>query len=332
MTTSMLGGQSGTTLVLGATGQIGHALATAFSAYGPVRILARNRPPEPFPSGIATEIRPVLDEAAFAAALQGCRTAVYALGSPNQWASDPAWFERNNVGLLNTFLRALERSTVRDLIYISTFEIFRPQEGIVREANGLTDAALPPSFAAMRKAYDAVKEAEKRLGLRVVTLHPAAVFGGLDTANGFTSYLLSLARRMIWKSPAVVPGRFPLIHVDSLAAGAKAALDGAAWGEAFILSDVETNLAGMAAELQRQYPRAYRPITIPFSLAILNSNMMEALSRLTGKPPLISRDQLRYLSAGHGADASKAASALAWKPMPLEEGIRRFRIRYGFPA
>jgi dihydroflavonol-4-reductase len=316
-------------LVLGATGQIGHALATALSADRPVRTLSRKPPAVPFPSGIMSEFRASLDEKAFADGLDGCQTAVYALGSPNQWSSDPSWFERNNVDLLRTFLRALERSSVRELIYVSTFEIFRAQAGIIREANGLTDAKLPPSFAAMRSAYEILLAAAKRIGLRIITLHPAAVYGGVNTAHGFTDFLLNLAHRSIWKSPAIVPGRFPLIHVESLAAGAKAALKAAAWGEAFILSDVQTSLAGLAMDLKRQYPRAYRPISIPMPLAVFNSKLMEAGSRLTGIPPLISRDHLRYLAAGHAADASKAVAGLAWKPMDLEEGVRRFMIRYG---
>lgn len=320
-------------LVLGATGQIGNAVVDRLARSGAgVSVLVRDPGRIRFAPGIEVRTAPVFDAGAFRAALAGAGRVVYALGAPNQWARDKAFFAGSNVAVLEEFLTAMAGFADRRVAYVSTFEVFRPEGGRIREEAPVSEAEMPPSFDTMRKAYRLIREAGEGRGLWAVTVHPAAVYGGLDTAHGFTEYLLNLARGKWLRTPAVIECRFPVVHADSLADGIVRALEAGTPGSAYILSDGMTSLRGMAAALKAQYPAAYSPFTMPAPVARLNSALLEALSRhVTGRHPLISSDHLKFLLQGYEPDAAKAVRELGWKPMPLEEGIGRFLARH-FPA
>ena len=47
----------------------------------------------------------------------------------------------------------------------------------------------------------------------------------------------------------------------------------------------------------------------------------EALSRITRRPPLLSKGQLHYFRWDAEPDSTKAQRELGWQPTPLEQGI-----------
>src|SRR6185503_12991670 len=51
---------------------------------------------------------------------------------------------------------------------------------------------------------------------------------------------------------------------------------------------------------------------------------LEAIARIIKVKPFASAVQIAFLTKGWKPDPSKAIRELNWKPMPLEEGIRRF--------
>lgn len=320
-------------LVLGASGQIGNAVVNRLAAEGAdVTVLVRNPEGVGFPPGVKVQAAPIFARAVLESALGLASRVIYALGAPNQWAREKGFFAESNIAVLGEFLAAISEHPGCRLAYVSTFEIFSPEGRRIREDRPITEAPLPPSFDTMRRAYALVQEASARRGFRVVTIHPAAVYGGLSTAHGFTEYLLNLAHRRWLRAPAVIDCMFPIIHADSLADGILRAVEAGAPGSSYILSDGMTSLKGMATALKAVHPSAYSPLTMPVWLAKTNAALLEAVSRhITGRHPLISTDHLKFLLQGFVPDPSKAMEELGWKPMSLEAGILRFLARY-FPA
>ena len=81
---------SGTVLITGATGQVGHAIARRLTADG-VEPRALVRSPEragALPEGAQPVIGDVTDVASLQAALDGCATVYHAAGIPEQWRRD----------------------------------------------------------------------------------------------------------------------------------------------------------------------------------------------------------------------------------------------------
>lgn len=315
-------------VVVGATGQIGYALVRVLAAMShEVRVLVRRRDLQ-FPPSVEVCQATVFDEKAFAAALAGMEHAIYALGLPAQFTRDASIFDRVNVDLLGAWLRALGGCSVERLTYLSTYEVFSAVGGQVREDHQLVDPArLSPYFRSMRTALDLVHEAATVGGLMVTTIHPAAVFGGRNTGAGFTDYLHNVVHRRMWRVPFVFEGRFPLVHVESLAEGIAASLGHSG---AFLISDGMTTLRELA-EIADRHRGAYVPPVLPVSVARAGAAVMEPLAHLTGTRPLMARVQIEYITNGVEPVVERAPAVLGWQPLPLSEGVRRWRQAHDHP-
>ncbi|MBL8930620.1 MAG: NAD-dependent epimerase/dehydratase family protein [Kineosporiaceae bacterium] len=308
-------------LLVGATGQVGYAVAGALTAAGhDLTVLVRSDRVA-FGEDVRVHLAPEFTHEVFADALAGMDCAIYGVGLPEQYVLDETVFERVNRGVLATFLQALEASEVRRLTYISTYEVFAARDGLIRESHRLSDPSeLSAYFRAMRLAYaDALAFAE-RTGVRLTTIHPAALYGGLDTGYGLTSVIENLLARRVWRLPAVLPGRFPVIHAESLAAGIVSALDHEG---AFLLSDGMCDLPTLAAELRRQ-AHSLAPPTLPAPLVYAAVLPLEAACRALGRRPILCRAQLDFITAGSEPRPERAIATLDWQPLPLREGLRRY--------
>jgi nucleoside-diphosphate-sugar epimerase len=301
-------------LLVGATGQIGHALAKRLVAAGhETTLLVRDAARAQVPGARVVEAR-AFDRDSFTRALEGQDAAIYGVGLPEQFTFDTGVFARVNRDLFATFLDALGASALRRLVYISTYEVFEAVDGRIRESHAVArTAGLTPYFAAMTEAYRLALAARERLGLALTTIHPAAVYGGRDTGDGITHYLETILNWRVWLMPAVVSGGFPVVHVDSLADGIERTLghDGA-----FIFSDAMTSLKSMAVETRR-LERCWVPPTIPTPLGYASATAMEAFARLTRIRPPLARVQLDFITNGCEPLADRAATVLRWQPWPL---------------
>ncbi len=308
-------------LVIGATGQIGFALTHALAqTEHTLSVLVRDPGTLAFPSAVRVVRAPRFDAQAFTNALAGVDHVVYALGLPEQFVTDNSIFERVNASLLRQCLEQLP-ATVTGLTYVSTYEIFEAVDGVIRESHPLADPrTLSPYFRSMLEAYQQVQAAAQARGLRLSTLHPAAVYGGRDTAQGFTHYLENLRQWRFWRVPFIFAGRFPLVHVRSLAGAALRALDVPGH---FIVSDQMTSLKEIALTL-RQLARSYVPPVAPVAAARLGAAGLEALARVTHRPPLMANVQIDFITKGWEPKADKAIQQLGWQPLPLRQGLQQY--------
>ena len=101
-------------LLLGATGQIGHALTRALpQTEHQVSMLVRNASGQQFPETVTVIERSEFTPEVFAAALRDVDHVIYGIGLPEQFLFDDSVFDRVNCELLRTFLEALQ-SSARD--------------------------------------------------------------------------------------------------------------------------------------------------------------------------------------------------------------------------
>ena len=309
-------------LVIGATGQVGHALTHALVGAGhEVSALVRRAEDPALPAAARLIVEPSFTEATFARALAGVDAVVYGVGLPEQFTFDAGVFERVNLGLFQAFTRALEASAVRRLVYISTYEVFQSQGGLIRETHPLADPTTQsPYFAAMTRAYAHATAFAARTGTRLTTIHPAALYGGLNTGDGFTNVIENLLHWRLWNLPVVLPGRFPLVHAQSLAQAVVQSLD---HDGAFLVSDGMSCLKDLALAL-RSLTRSYVPPVVPAGLAYAATAPVEALARLLRFRPMLCQAQLDFITQGTEPLADRAAATLGWRPLPLRDGLRRY--------
>ena len=86
-------------LVTGATGKVGHAVASALAERGDdVRVLVRDpaKAAGVLPAGVEPVVGDVTDPASLERAVEGCEVVFNAMGLPEQWVRDESIFDRVN--------------------------------------------------------------------------------------------------------------------------------------------------------------------------------------------------------------------------------------------
>jgi hypothetical protein len=146
------------------------------------------------------------------------------------------------------------------------------------------------------------------------------VCGGLNTGGGITNYMENLAARNWHRVPFINSGSFPVVHVDSLTDATTKSLD---MPGAYIVSDQMTTLKDIAQTMRAQ-ARSYVPVIMPTWLIMLGISLLEVIARIIKTRPFASVAQIEFLTKGWKPNPGKAIRQLGWKPMRLEEGIRRF--------
>lgn len=311
-------------LLLGATGQIGYSLALMLAKHEHhLRVLVRNRQKLPFPNNVELRESQQFTVEAYKRALEDVELAIYAIGLPEQFTLTKEIFERVNCGLLAKFLEAVEHSTVKHLVYLSTYEVFSSVNNTIRESYPIADASkMTPYFQAMTKAYQMVDAYAADHDLTLTTIHPAAVYGGINTGDGLTSYIEKLLKRQRLRIPMIIGGRFPLVHVDSLADAIIRSFDHSG---AFIISDQITQLRQIAVELsQLTHQQSVVPPTAPLWLVRSSATLLEIFARTFKVRPLIARVQIEFITNGFEPLTDKAQQELLWTPRLLSDGLTRY--------
>ena len=309
-------------LMLGATGQIGHALAEALSrTEHEVSVMVRNARDLRFPDNVRVIQYPEFSADAFRAAMQGADHVIYGIGLPEQFTFNQEIFEKVNCALLRTFLEELRKSDMRGLTYISTYEVFENINDRIDETHPIADESnMTPYFRSMVRAYRSTVDFAEKNGVRLTTIHPAAVFGGLNTGSGITDFMENLVSGNWHKVPFITKTRFPIVHVSSLA---DAIIKSIGKPGAYIVSDQMTSLEEIARTM-RVRVASYVPISMPVSITKLGVSILKSASRLIGVKPFASAVQIDYLTKGWEPSSDKAIRELSWKSMALAEGIDRF--------
>ena len=309
-------------LLLGATGQVGHALAGALSDAGhQLTALVRSAAAQKLPATVTMIEQREFTLDSFKSALRDMDNVIYGIGLPEQFLFDNSVFEKVNLDMLRIFLSALQGSGVRRLTYISTYEVFEAIDGDIDETHPIAEESkMTPYFQSMIRAYRAVANFSQTSDISVTTIHPAAVYGGQNTGGGITDYMENLATRNWHRLPFISPSNFPVVHVDSLADAIIKSLDKPG---AYIVSDQMTTLRDIANSMRRQ-TWSYIPLTVPLWFTMLGIYLLEAIAYIVKVKPFASAVQIAFLTKGWTPSPAKAVTILGWKPMPLEEGIRRF--------
>jgi dihydroflavonol-4-reductase len=213
------------------------------------------------------------------------------------------------------------------MVHTSTHDVFHAERGSRFDESRVADY---PKGTAYERSKQHAEELVlgTRDGLEVVIVNPSGVYGpGPGASVSFDKGMFEpLVRKRL---PALPPGGLGVVFTDGVAAGHLLAADRGRDGERYILCDTHVTLRELAETVVRTAGRGRVPPTIPVPAARALAAGSEALSRLTGRTPLISRGQLYFFTWNAAPDSTKAQTELGWQPTPLEEGIRRTLAEMG---
>jgi nucleoside-diphosphate-sugar epimerase len=316
-------------VVTGATGFVGsHVVDELLRRGRRVRCITRRKSNLRWLAGKPVEIAvaPLEDPERLAATLEGATWIVHAAGLTSA-RSRAEFHEANVVGTERVLRAALAaESTLQRFLYISS----QAASGPSRDGRPVTEAHPPrpvsPYGESKLRGEELVLQMRSRLP--VACIRPPAVYGPRDEA--ILKVFVAVRRHL---QPVLQGGgRFSLVHVEDLARACALALeDDRARGEVFFVAEPEGTDYD---EIGRQVKRALGTWAIRFEppgwLLTAGAFAAETVGALTNRPPILSREKLREIRAGHWIVSSeKARTLLDWTPrLPLEEGLRQTAAWY----
>ena len=312
------------TLVTGATGFVGRAVAEALLAQGrEVRVLAR-RPQHRALQGLAVEVvrGDLTDPDSLASALQNCSRLFHVAADYRLWVPDPARMYATNVAGTRSLLQAALEAGLERVVYTSTVgALGNPGDG----TPGTEDT--PVSLADMVGHYKRSKFLAEQValeyagqGLPLVVVNPSTPVGAWDVRPTPTGQMIVDFLR--GKMPAFLDSGLNLIHVRDVAQGHLLAEAQGRVGEKYILGHQNLTLAEIFAKLAAcsgmKAPRWRLPYYPVLGLAYINEFWSTWITR---RPPLIPLTAVKMAKKLMFFDSQKAVRELGLPQTPIEQAL-----------
>jgi dihydroflavonol-4-reductase len=326
-------GSTAPTLITGATGLVGSAVARRLVAEGfPVRALVRPGSPRHQLDGLDLEFvaGDIRDATSVRRAMANVRYVFHVAADYRLWARDPSEIFAANVDGTRVVMQEARDAGVERIVYTSSVATLA-----VRDDGSPADETGPLAAEQGIGPYKRSKIAAERLveamvardALPVVIVNPSTPIGPRDVKPTPTGRIIVETAR--GRVPGFLDTGLNLVHVDDVAEGHLAALRRGVIGERYILGGDNVLLADMLAEIARMVGRRPPQWRIPRPLALSVAYAAEATARLTGRAPFTTLDGVRMAEHRMFFTAAKAERDLGFRPRPyleaIDDAIRWFR-------
>jgi dihydroflavonol-4-reductase len=316
-----------TTLVTGASGFVGSAVARALLAAGePVRALVRSGSARGLPADLPLEpaVGDLDDPQSLARAVAGCSALFHVAADYRLWVPEPEAMYRTNVAGTRALLVAAAEAGVRRIVYTSSVATL----GLCADG-GLADETTPSALGDMIGHYKrskylaelAVRELIERHGLPAVIVNPSAPVGPRDGRPTPTGRMVLEAAR--GRMPAYVDTGLNVVHVEDVAAGHLLAFERGRVGERYILGGHNLALGEILTLIARLVGRRAPGVRLPSGALMPIAVLAEALARLRRSgEPLVTTDGVRMARKRMYFSSAKAERDLGYRAQPAERAFR----------
>ena len=313
------------TLVTGATGFVGSAVARRLAARGhALRLLTRASSDRSNLAGLDAEVvvGDLTDPASLDRAAAGCRYVVHVAADYRIWVPVPDDMLRANVDGALAMVRAAANAGAERIIHCSSVAAL----GLIGDGS-VSDETTPAresDFIGVYKrskflAERAVLDLARRDNLPVVVVNPAAPVGPRDIKPTPTGKMILDAAA--GRVPAYIDTGLNIVHVDDVAEGHVLALERGRIGERYILGGENMLLKDVLALVATVAGRRPPSIRLPEGVVWPAAYLMEQFARLTGIPPLMTRDHLKMARKKMFYSSAKAMAELGYSPRPVRQAV-----------
>ncbi|MFL5253933.1 MAG: hopanoid-associated sugar epimerase [Rhodopila sp.] len=314
-----------TTLVTGATGFVGSAVARALAARGhDLRVLVRAKSDRRNLTGLEAEVvtGDLTDAASLRQAAAGCRYVVHVAADYRIWVPDPAAMLRANVDGAVAMVHAAAEAGAERIVHCSSVAAL----GQIGDGTS-ADETTPANEADFVGVYKRSKyQAERAVlalaqaeGVPVVVVNPAGPVGPRDIKPTPTGKMILDAAS--GRLPAYIDTGLNIVHVDDVGEGHVLALEKGRIGERYILGgdnmllrDILTMVANVA---HSRRPLVRLPEAVVWPVAFV----LEKLVPYTGIPPMVTTDHLKMARKKMFFSSAKALAELGYAPRPARQAI-----------
>lgn len=315
----------GPTLLTGATGFVGSAVARVLAARGhKLRVLVRPTSDRRNLAGVEAELAlgDLNDAASLARATAGCRYVCHVAADYRFWVPDPDAMLRANVEGTLAMMRAAQAAGVERIVHCSSVAAlgWAPQGELADETTPINEADFIGTYKRSKYlAERAVMDLVRQEGLPVVVVNPAAPVGPRDIKPTPTGKMIRDAAA--GRVPAYIDTGLNMVHVDDVAEGHALALERGRIGERYVLGGENLLLKDILALVANVVGRRAPTVELPEALVWPAAWFMEGLARLTGIPPMMTRDHIKMARHKMFYSSAKAMQELGYSPRPVRAAI-----------
>jgi len=312
------------TLVTGATGFVGSAVARALLARGNrVRVLARPNADRRNLASLSVEVAEgaMEDQGSLARAVAGCRYVYHVAADYRIWVPDPVPMFRANVEGTRDLLTAALEAGVERVVYtssVATLGLVPGGSADEKTASEIEDM-IGPYKRSKFVAEEVAREFAQQRGLPVVIVNPSTPVGPRDIKPTPTGRLIVEAA--CGRMPAFVDTGLNIVHVDDVAEGHLAAAEKGRIGERYILGGENLTLAEILAEVANAVGRRPPWLRIPHRALLPVAFGAELAARITGRDPFVTMDGVRMSQKKMYFSSAKASREIGYQPRPARDGI-----------
>ncbi len=312
------------TLVTGATGFVGSAVARALLARGHnLRLLARPGSDRRNLAGLAAEVveGDLGNPASLARAVAGCRYVFHVAADYRLWVPDPHAMMRANVDGTHALLTEAGRAGVERIVYCSSVAAL----GLTKDgspADETTHVSIETIIGPYKRSKYLAEQGVLELarqGLPVVIVNPSTPVGPRDIKPTPTGQMI--ADTASGRMPAYLMTGLNIVHVDDVAEGHVLALERGQIGERYILGGEDFTMPALLALVDEVAGRSSRRVRLSEKLLWPVALVSEALAKSFGIPPRVTRDTLRMARKKMFFSSRHASQELGYAPRPAREAI-----------
>jgi nucleoside-diphosphate-sugar epimerase len=313
---------SGKILVTGGTGFVGSNLVELLvEEQNAVKCLVREKSKIDFLSNLGVEFAygDITDKAALTSALKDVTAVFHLAGILGKWGMPSQVYWDLHVNGTKFLLEACEEQNVRRLIYCSSAGVLGPI------SNPPADESYP---YAPSNTYERVKtEAEKivlnyKQKLDVTVLRPEFVYGPKDM------HVLSLFKTIRAGKFVLIGAGNTFLHptfVDDLTQGFLLSLEKQkSIGEVYlIVGQRYVSVKEFAGILSANFSLKESWRHVPLWVANAFAGVSEAAGKVFKFEPMLTHSKVKFFTENRALSYQKAARDLGYKPVRLEDGIKR---------
>jgi len=315
-----------TTLVTGATGFVGSAVARALGARGhQIRVLVRSTSNRRNLDGFQAEIifGDINDPASVARAVAGCRYVIHLAADYRIWVPNPAQMLKTNVEGTATVMRAAKAAGVERIVHCSSVAALgvTPDGSPAVEDTPVDIKKIAGSYKRSKfLGEQAVRQLIREENLPAVIVNPAAPVGMRDIKPTPTGRMIVDAAN--GRIPAYMNTGLNLVRVDDVALGHVLALERGRIGEGYILGGENLSLLDILTMVTQEAGR--KPPSFKVSPAMMwpAAWVDELLGRMFGMRPRVTRDHLQMARHKMYFSSEKAIRELGYAPRPVRPAIK----------
>lgn len=315
-----------TTLVTGATGFVGSAVARMLAARGhDVRVLARPGSDRRNLDGLKVEIAEgnLMDRASLDRAAKGCEALFHVAADYRLWCPNPQEIIDCNVKGTRNVILAAAGAGVRRMVYTSSVAV------LGKTKNGeLADEDTPVSIEHMIGAYktskflaeDEVRKLIAEHNLDCVIVNPSTPMGPRDIKPTPTGRMVVQTAR--GRMPVIVDTGLNIVHVDDVAEGHILAFEKGQSGRRYVLSGENLTLRQITEMISKFAGRRPPRICMPQDTLMPFAYIAEWwANHVTGKEPMTTVDGINQSRRKMYYRSDRAIKELGYKPRPVSEAL-----------